>query len=58
MKLSGPACTEMMSGAKKSESRERAEGIAGGVRLEREVRQGSAFESDSARNFKDLEVWL
>jgi len=38
MKLTGPACTEAMSGAEKAERREREEDNAGGVRVERRVR--------------------
>ena len=38
MKLTGPACTEAMSEAEKAKRRERAEGSAGGVRVERRVR--------------------
>jgi hypothetical protein len=38
MKLTGPACTEAMSGAEEAGRRERAEGKAGGVRVERRVR--------------------
>ena len=38
MKLTGPACTEAMNEAEEAEQRERAEGSAGGVRVEREVR--------------------
>jgi len=38
MKLTGPACTEAMSGAEKAGTRERAEDNAGGVRVERRVR--------------------
>ena len=44
MKLTGPACTEALSEAEKAERRERTEGNAGGVRVEREVRQGAAFD--------------
>ena len=40
MKLTGPACTEAMSEAEEARRRERAEDSAGGVRVEREVRQG------------------
>jgi len=36
--LSGHACTEAMSGAGIASRRKRAEGNAGGVRLERKVR--------------------
>jgi len=38
MKLTGPACTEVLSGAEEAERRERAEDNAGGVRVERRVR--------------------
>ena len=38
MKLTGPACTEAMSGDEEARRRERAEGRAGGVRVERRVR--------------------
>jgi hypothetical protein len=38
MKLTGPACTEALSGAEEAGRRERAEGNAGGVRVERKVR--------------------
>jgi len=37
MKLTGPACTEAMSGAEKAGTRERAEDNAGGVRVERRL---------------------
>ena len=40
MKLTGPACTETLSGAEEAERREIAEDNAGEVRVEREVRQG------------------
>ena len=44
MKLTGPACTEAMNEAEETRSRERAGGNAGGVRVERRVRQnGLAF---------------
>ena len=43
MKLSGRACTETMSGAEIARWRERAEGNAGGVRLERRVRQSMDY---------------
>ena len=36
--LTGPACTEALNGAEEARRRERAEGNAGGVRVEREVR--------------------
>jgi hypothetical protein len=39
MKLTGHACTEAMSGAEEARQRERAEGSAGGVRVERRVRR-------------------
>jgi hypothetical protein len=38
MKLTGPACTEALSGAEEARRRERAEDNAGGVRVERRVR--------------------
>jgi hypothetical protein len=38
MKLTGHACTEVLSGAEESERRERAKDNAGGVRVERRVR--------------------
>jgi len=38
MELTGPACTETMSEAEEAERRERAEGNAGGVRVELRVR--------------------
>jgi hypothetical protein len=38
MKLTGPSCTEAMSEAEEAERRERTEGNAGGVRVERRVR--------------------
>jgi len=38
MKLSGPTCTEETCGAEEAGRRERAEGKAGGVRVERRVR--------------------
>jgi len=42
MKLTGPVCTEALSGAEEAGSRERAEGNAGGVRVERRVRANSS----------------
>jgi len=39
MKLTGPACTEAMSGAEEAGRRERAEDNAGGVRVELRVRR-------------------
>jgi hypothetical protein len=39
MKLTGPACTEALNEAEEAERRERAEDSAGGVRVERRVRQ-------------------
>ena len=39
MKLTGPACTEALSGAEEDERREGAEDNAGGVRVERRVRR-------------------
>ena len=41
MKLTGPACTEALSEAEEAGRRERAEGNAGGVRVERRVRLNS-----------------
>ena len=38
MKLTGPACAEAMNEAEEAERRERAEGDAGGVRVELRVR--------------------
>ena len=38
MKLTGPACTEAMNGTEEAGRRERAEGNADGVRVERGVR--------------------
>ena len=38
MKLTGPACTEALSGAEEASGRERTGDIAGGVRVERPVR--------------------
>jgi len=38
MKLTGPACTEAMSGAEEAGRRERTEDNAGGVRVELRVR--------------------
>jgi len=38
MKLTGPACTEAMNEAEEARRRERAEGNAGGVRVELRVR--------------------
>ena len=37
-KPTGPACTEALNEAEEAERRERAEGNAGGVRVERRVR--------------------
>jgi hypothetical protein len=39
MELTGPACTEALSGAEEAGRRERAEDNAGGVRVELGVRQ-------------------
>jgi len=39
MKLTGPACTEVLNRAEEAVRRERAEGNAGGVRVERRVRR-------------------
>jgi len=39
MKVTGPACTEALSGAEKARGREGAKGNAGGVRVERRVRR-------------------
>ena len=39
MKLTGPACTEALNEAEEARRRERAEDSAGGVRVERRVRQ-------------------
>ena len=39
MKLTGPACAEALNEAEEAGTRERAEGNAGGVRVERRVRQ-------------------
>jgi len=39
MKLTGPACTEALSGAEEAGTIERAKGGAGGVRVERRVRR-------------------
>jgi len=47
MKLTGPACTEAMSEAGEAKWRERAEGNAGGVRVERRVRPMNDLVSDS-----------
>ena len=44
MKLTGPACTEALSEAEEAEGRERTEGRAGGVRVERRVRQGVGLD--------------
>ena len=38
MKLTGHACTKALNEAEEDETRERAEGNAGGVRVERRVR--------------------
>jgi hypothetical protein len=38
MKLTGPACAEATNEAEEAERRERVEGSAGGVRVERRVR--------------------
>ena len=38
MELTGPACTEALNGAEEDGTRERVEGNAGGVRVERRVR--------------------
>jgi len=45
MKLTGPACTEALSGAEEDGTRERAEDNAGGVRVELGVRpQGQEWK--------------
>ena len=44
MKLTGPAWTEALSGAEKARTRERTEGNAGGVRVERRVRHAPTLE--------------
>ena len=49
MKLTGPACTEAMSEAEEAGTRERAEGNAGGVRVERVVRPARTKEPTRAR---------
>jgi hypothetical protein len=41
MKLTGPACTEALNEAEEAGRRERTEGSAGGVRVERRVRPGA-----------------
>jgi hypothetical protein len=46
MKLTGPACTEALNGAEEAGRRERAEGSAGGVRVERRVRPILAISMD------------
>jgi hypothetical protein len=43
MKLTGPACAEALNEAEEAERRERAEDNAGGVRVERGVRQCQAL---------------
>jgi hypothetical protein len=53
MKLSGPACTEAMSGAEESERRERAEDNAGGVRVERRVRHARHPDMNSSSLVSD-----
>jgi hypothetical protein len=47
MKLTGPACTEATSGAEEAGRRERAEGSAGGVRVERRVRHRGSSLGDT-----------
>jgi len=49
MKLSGPACTEALNEAEIANTRKRTPGNAGGVRLEREVRQASMYEMSTAQ---------
>ena len=44
MKLTGPACTEALSGAEEAVRRERAPANAGGVRVERKVRPTNQLE--------------
>jgi len=44
MKLTGPACTEALSGTEEAGRRERAEDSAGGVRVERRVRPTVSHE--------------
>jgi DNA-binding HxlR family transcriptional regulator len=39
MKLTGPACTEALNEVEEAGRRERTEGKAGGVRVERRVRR-------------------
>ena len=52
MKLTGPACTEAMSGAEEDGTRERAEGNAGGVRVERRVRCNRYIGINLPRGFR------
>ena len=49
MKLTGHACTEMMSEVEKAETRESAPGNAGGVRVERRVRPANPNDAPRAR---------
>jgi len=62
MKLTGPACTEALSGAEEARRRERAEDGAGGVRVELRVRPKRAGEYFSIILFApapfDWKVWI
>jgi hypothetical protein len=53
MKLSGPTCTEALSGAEEAGSCERAGGSAGGVRVERRVRRLYTLNTPLTLNHKD-----
>ena len=52
MKLTGTACAEAMSGAEKGGTKERAEDNAGGVRVERRVREKIAGEHVGLANLQ------
>jgi hypothetical protein len=61
MKLTGPACTEALSGAEEAERRERAEGNAGGVRVERRVRPMKSigiFQQGRMPCFVEKSIWI
>ena len=55
MKLTGPACTEAMSGAEEAGTREGAKDNAGGVRVERRVRHSPDDQVVSSESCKSQE---
>ena len=56
MKLTGPDCTEALSGAEEAERRERAEDRAGGVRVERRVRLCRFQGRRTSGNFRKFKL--